>query len=242
MKPSAMFQRLWNWNVAATLTLIVLAWPGLWAIWMLPGRITPRPAPLAAPLISYSLSDPIDSQELWSPLLFSLPTPYGFSRTVQMEWLETRGIPVVPPPRTPQLEFRPESFPLPASELSAARVTSAILNSVPAYHALPEISGITRPDPVTGHDNVLLFSPSLNLKAIEFLLPENWRTQIPAHRRPWRVAASIEVASGGQVRYVMLTAPHESSEINNAILAVLRRGRAVETGQPTRGDVIIALP
>lgn len=242
MKPSAMFQRLWNRNVAATLTLIVLSWPGLWAVWMFPGRITPRPAPLQAPLIRYSLSDPIDSQELWSPLLFSLPTPYGFSRTVQMEWLETRGIPVVPPSRTPQLKFHPESFPLPASRLSAARVTSAILNTVPAYHALPEISGFTRSDPAGGLDDVVMFSPSVNLKAIEFRLPENWRTQIPSHRRPWRVAASIEVASGGQVRYVMLTAPHESSDLNNAILAVLRSGRAVETGQPTNGDVIIALP
>ncbi len=237
MTPRAMFQRLWNLNVAAVLLLIACAWPGLWWLWLASPRLHLRPAPMPGPTIRYLLAETGKDDGLWSPLLFSLPTPYGFSRTVQMEWLETRGVPIVALSRPPPMVLHPPHHPLPDAT-ALPDLALQVRNSLSPYRPpAPPVSTPTATDPEKP-----IWISDAQLAAARFALPENWHNALPPVPRPWSITAVIEMQPNGAVAHVFLVAPHERSDLNAAIISQLRQSRGATDGKPWHGTVTVTLP
>lgn len=232
-----MFQRLWNPNVATVLILIALAGPALWSVWLITPSFERPPGTAHTPTIRYILADTTRDDGLWSPLLFSLPTPYGFSRTIQMEALETRGIPAVPIPSPPLMEFDQA---LTAAvihrehALSESRLRAALL----PYRPTPEPPAIPPASPDAGP----VWRPHPTLANQGFAPPQAWIAQLPETPAPWSVTAVIDLDEKGRVRHVFLSEPHQDRALNAAIVNMLRQGRAQAGEQPVSGMVTIAWP
>ncbi len=237
MKTGAMFQRLWNPNVATVLVLIALAGPALWSVWMFKPRIERQPETVHTPRIRYILTDTAQDDGLWSPLLFSIPTPYGFSRTIQMAALETRGIPAVPIPPPPLMDFD-RGLTTAAAErddpLSESRLRAGLL----PYRPVPEKPA--RPPAASG--TVPLWRADAELTAHGFSPPDDWTARLPATPAPWSVTAVVEINQYGGVQNVFITEPHNDRELNAAVTKILRQGRIRANQHPKSGMITIAMP
>ncbi len=237
MKPSAMFQRLWNLNVATVLILIALAGPALWSVWLFVPRIERQPGSVHTPVVRYILADPDQDDGLWSPLLFSVPTPYGFSRTVQMAALETRGIPAVPIPSPPLMQFSQALTPATGERddaLSESRLRAVLLpyRPAPEQPATPPTVSATTP----------VWRADANLSIHGFSPPDDWTARLPATPAPWSVTAVVEIDENGHVRHVFITEPHTDPALNAAITKILRQGRVRANEHPVSGMITMALP
>ncbi len=233
-----MFQRLWNLNVATVLILIALAGPALWIVWL---RTPPRPEYPSGtphtPRIRYILIQDDKNDGLWSPLLFSIPTPYGFSRTVQMAALETRGIPAVPTPVPPRLAMSRTAL-QPDAGPRDALPESRIRHEVLTYH--PRLPPAGSPPPVPVDEP--FWRADAGLETRDFTLPADWISQLPSLPAPWSVRATLEIDRNGHVRHVFLTERHEQDTLNAAVVAILRQGRAAADDHAGYGMVIMVRP
>lgn len=238
MNSSAMFQRLWNPNVATVLVLIALSGPALWSVWLITPSIERHPGTAHTPTIRYILTDPEREDGLWSPLLFSLPTPYGFSRTVKMAALDTRGIPVAPIPAPPLLTFNQAFTGATIHRDKHALSEPCLRAALLPYRPAPELPAIPRTIP----DGGPVWRPHPMLAKQGFSPPENWIAQLPETPAPWSVAAVVHLDGKGRVRHVFLTEPHQDRELNAAIVNILRQGRAQADKYPVSGMVTIAWP
>ena len=239
MKPSNMFQRLWNINVATVLIFIALAGPALWSVWLrTPRQAEHRSASVHTPRIRYILvNQDNDHNGLWSPLLFSIPTPYGFSRTVQMSALETRGIPAVPTPDPPLLTMSGSALQANAGSRDALP-EARIRGELSTYNPSPPPAG----PPSPGLSDEPLWQADAGLKQRNFTLPADWASQLPELPAPWSVRAAIEIDRDGHVRHVFLSERHEQDELNAAVVALLRQGRAAADDRAGYGMVTVARP
>ncbi len=233
-----MFSRLWNLNVAAVLILIALAWPGMWFFWLRPPEAYSRPATVEAPVIRYVVFDKNANAALSSPLVFSLPSSYGFSSVLKMEWPGTRDAWTVAAPQLPFLEFRRENHPL-FDPVARGTDVAALISE----KNLPYLPEIPAPDPLASVSNGKPhWQADANLKKMDFKMPYGWRDHLPDAPGFWSVTATVEIDKTGHVRHVFLTDFHTDTVLNIAVVNQLRRGRAAASVCSYFGSVTVARP
>ncbi len=208
--------------------VLAAAWFGFWGLLLQPeDRKVSAAQPAKAPRVAF-LPDPAargggaphaDLRALWSPVLFSLPTPMGFSRAVDRgdsalrpPLLQAQSTPVllarpVPPPDAPLI-------PSPA-EVLAGRAAAELL--------VPETPVFARAAAGTGQTwQILLRNGSAGAV---------WQAQ-PLPTAPaagsagaWEAGAQLEVSREGVVQHVWLEAPTASSNLNAQLVHALLQWR-----------------
>lgn len=230
----------WNlrrlWLLALPLAAL---WFGFWGLLWQPESFTaPREAPRFTPHARYlpvraaaDGGEPAsDLRVMWSPVLFALPTPMGFSRApaagdghdrprVQRPNIEPLLMPPPPPPPPTAL------VPTPTLPAFNDGVHFRLDGATPVFAALPMAT---------------------NALAIEMLgaLAERRCLEQPLPPLPpdlaadsWTVMATLEVGREGRVQHVFLDPPSAVAEFNAQLTQALHRWRFAPAAAATQGPV-----
>ncbi len=234
-----------HWIYAVLLTI---GWHGVWWVWLQPAPPPPRATLAAAPQLSYLPSREVarvpgtavpDVRDFWSPAVFSLPTPAGFSGTALTNEVGARPPVNMAYTRLPMLERTavPETGVVVAAGIDALSLASETLTNL-SWPQLP----------------AAVFSPpaSTNVKmGIEILgglrgfeLERNDLPQDPAvfGAEAWDAMAIVEVSSKGRVLHVFLEDSPDIPAINTWIVRTLMGWRFEITGDTVQGRVRLTWP
>ncbi len=220
--PSWTLRRLW----LLTLPLAAL-WFGFWGLLWEPESFTaPREAPRFTPHARFlPVRAPADGGEpqsdlrvMWSPVLFALPTPMGFSRApaagdghdrprVQRPTIEPQLMP--PPPAALLTPVVPAPRPPEFNDGVHFRLDGA----TPAFAGLPA---------ATNALTVEVLGALADLRCLATPLPP-----LPPDLAAdsWTIAATLEVGREGRVLHVFLDPPSASAEFNAQLTQALFRWR-----------------
>ncbi|TAN36319.1 MAG: hypothetical protein EPN23_08730 [Verrucomicrobia bacterium] len=171
-----------------------------------------------------------DLRVMWSPVLFALPTPMGFSRTPSTG--ESRDHPRVQ---------RPGAEPLLMSEPCAA--TNVAVVSAPPLPAfadgvrfrLDDVRSVFADLPViTNALTVELVGDLATIHTLEKTLPA-----LPAELADdsWTVIAYVDVGQAGEVRHVFLDPPSSVNDFNAQLLQALYRWRFTPAAADLHGAI-----
>lgn len=234
---------LWMTVLACALIFQAVWWIGL----------TPRPAESPAPdpapprvslwrlpLLDGDEHDPAeDPISLWSPVLFALPSPVGFSRPLMMASSGLRP-PVQPPLDASMLLDRPSFV---RSDDPAVILDAPFPESHPR-HRDPGLRPPGRdgfPRPVGPRDPVLrvFFSGGLNENDFEERsLPVD---AMEPGTSPWEIEAFLSVDEHGNVNRVILEKRAEDEQINRSITRALYAWRMDSEKAPASGRLRLYL-
>ncbi|MFH0880286.1 MAG: hypothetical protein V2A34_11285 [Lentisphaerota bacterium] len=213
------------WGMAL---ILALGWHSVWWVWL--GAAPPAPKLLIpqTPSVTYTpfhvkSSDGealhADVRVLWSPALFSLSTPVGFSRVMLEDQIGIR--PSIQPPSGASnlLERLALSGSNPVARLagSVGEEAAAWMADLPSLHD-PEDRTVNE-TPFQEQRFWVEFSGGLkgaNFKRLNF--PRN-NPQI--NRMPWEIRAYLEFNGMGVARHVLLDQPTMSKKLNQYILREL---------------------
>jgi len=224
--------------------LLALVWHGAWAVWLSVANPLPPAARPPAPTVSYITpgAEPARAEvrQLWSPVLFALSSPAGFSRAV------LDGEAAIRPPLNP---------PSASSNLLEHLLPLAPAAALPAGRSLRDdaaqrLAGFPDSPPPPS-----LFPPTtaseLNPVQVEFTgglagaefarldLPDNPRAR---DATAWEARLWLEFDPAGGVRHVFLDPPTESAQLNLYLLHLAQNWRLRNPGGPRGGWVILRNP
>ena len=228
--------------------LLALGWHGVPWVWLQPAP-PPMRAPLAAvPQVSYlptydapRVPGPSlpDVREVWSPAVFSLPTPAGFSGAALTNEIGAR------PPVN--LAYRPPAM----LERTVVAETTAV---VAAGATLSSLAGGTLTNLNWPRSEVPAFGPaavSSGRIGIEILGElrgyELERSDVPDDpavfgQAAWDAMAMVEVNSKGRVLHVFLEDSPGMAAVNTWIVRTLMGWRFEVTGDTVQGRVRLTWP
>jgi hypothetical protein len=231
------------WLVAG---MIATSWFGAWALLLSPA--SPRPARGVAlvPRVVYlpSMSDAAaptgvtaEVRMLWSPVLFSLPTPLGFSRDALTNEMRMR------PPLGPYAGF--------TNFLERAARTAPVIEPPPRVN-LPEMAAnalraVVASEPLTPAFDLTAVSTSalFEIVLLDGLAGRKFaETRLPVRpwvggAKPWEAVAYLELDEAGRVVHVFLESPSPSDALNARLAQVLRAWRLAEPGSASSGRVLL---
>lgn len=222
---------------------LALGWHVLWAVALAPApELLSRPPVrvpqlLFAPAVEPSDEDQTDPRAIWSPTLFSLPTPMGFSRSAFDRRAGAR------PPDVPTLaaSYVIERLPAgPAAPLFDRAAPLAEQVSGRLFEVGPPPLGPAAFSPPT---NVAL--PGVQVEFAGELAGRQWASwmlpDMPAalRRRPWEVTAAVESDDGVRLTHVFLEVPTAFPEVNQLVEGALRRARLAAGTPVSSGRVVI---
>jgi len=238
-EPAALVPAGWRQLWAAVLAL---AWFGGWGLLLQPAgspapatRVAkaPRVTYLPAPAVQGDGATRADLRVLWSPVLFSLPTPMGFSRSAASNEATLRP-PLQQALSTPVLLARP--VPPPAAPLIPPPVAN-LAGPAPAAPAVPAAPVFTAPPPATSAAWQVLLRGGLADAA--------WQAQplppAPADGTAADVeaGAQLEFSREGWAQHVWLDAPTASSNVNAQLVRALLQWRCAPAAAPRSGAVVL---
>jgi hypothetical protein len=224
------------WLLALPLSAL---WFGFWGLlWQPETFIAPRENPLFTPHARFlPARAPADGGEpqsdlrvMWSPVLFALPTPMGFSRApaagdghdrprVQRPTLEPQLMPpppvaklaaVVPVPRLPALNDGANFY---------------LDGAAPVFAALPG---------VTPTLSVEVLGALAGLRCLDQPLPP---LPVELAAESWTVVATLELGRAGRVQHVFLDPPSASAAFNAQLLQAFFRWRFAPSAAAVQGLV-----
>ena len=168
----------------------------------------------------------------WSPVLFSLPSPLGFSRELMDEKLKTRltfaqperaetFLPIDPSARAARSSFQPAALMLTAGNATAPSPPATIFSPI-----------TTKPDAPRVH-----VAPALKerLEGGVVLPPTLNRVADPI----WEVRAEVRVSQQGIIEHVFLEQPLETPALNQAVIQLLHGLRFRSGEHPVEGYIEI---
>ena len=182
-------------------------------------------------------TDPLNKLNIWSPLLFSLPSEMGFSHDYLEQKLQTH-LTLPPPEKTnyflhlsPQQIFatfiytgkkrlltHPETTPLP----------------------LPADPSLTPPPPSTKKAPRIRLSQTLKPRLdLPQTLPPLLNQPTP---NPWEAHATIKISAYGRVEQIFLRKPIEDPQLNKAVLLWLYNLHFKPADQPETGTLELFSP
>lgn len=211
-----------TWMSAAVITAV---WHAVWWMGLSPRTHHTAIAPPPVPRLSYvpviaAHSGTIsgDVRALWSPVLFSLPTAVGFSRTVLNQ---SAGIgPPVETPLPPEVLMER----VPASGAGAMHPRS-MHDPVAVLRRMPEVRDhLTVPELTSGNRSPLqVYALGTDAE----LLPED--LPLPARKdlgvEPWETEVELVVAEEGWITRVLLMSPPADPAVAQAVSRALYRWR-----------------
>jgi len=230
----------WNlrrlWLLALPLAAV---WFGFWGLlWQPESFIAPREAPRFTPHARYlpvraaaDGGEPAsDLRVMWSPVLFALPTPMGFSRApaagdghdrprVQRPNIEPQLMP--PPPAAPLTALVPTPK-LPAFN-DGARFR--LDDDTPVFAVLPAATPALAVEVLGG----LAGRPCLE-QPLPALPPD-------LAADSWTVAATLEVGREGRVQHVFLDPPSTVAEFNAQLTQAFLHWRFAPSAAAAQGSV-----
>ena len=172
---------------------------------------------------------------MWSPVLFSLPTPMGFSRSVvsgdavlRPPLQRTQSAPVLLPRPAPA--DNTPMIPAPADVFArrAADAPPLVIIEPPAFAGVLAATGRTWQVVLSGG-----------------LVEARWQAQ-PLPKAPagdggdlWEAGAQIEFNRAGVVQHVWLETPTASSNLNAQLVRALLEWRCAPAAAPRAGSVIV---
>ncbi|MCX6998469.1 MAG: hypothetical protein NTV49_15645 [Kiritimatiellaeota bacterium] len=224
--------------------LLAAGWFGFWALALQPEIVkVPARQPVKAPRVCY-LPGPeargekaanADLRAMWSPVLFSLPTPMGFSRSVESGDAALRP-PLQQTQSAPVLLARPATadntplVPSPTGVLArrAAGEPLLVIKEPPVFAGVAAATGPTW-QVVTGGGRAAA----------------RWQAQ-PLPKTPadggeslWEAGAQVEVSREGVVQHVWLETPTASSNLNVQLVHALLQWRCAPAAAPRTGNVLV---
>lgn len=171
-----------------------------------------------------------DLRVMWSPVLFALPTPMGFSRASAAG--EGRDHPRIQRPVIEPLLLQPAPVvtglpivPVPTRPAFLDGVNFRLNGAAPVFPALPASTNALAFEFLDGLANV---------RALETPLPA-----MPAElgADAWSIVAHLEVGREGGVRDVFLEVPTSSPEFNAAVAQVLYHWRFAPASTAVSGVI-----
>jgi hypothetical protein len=232
--PPWSLRRLWLLTVPLS-----AGWFAFWGLLWQPETFTaPRETPAFTPHARFlPVRAPADGGEpqsdlrvMWSPVLFALPTPMGFSRApaagdghdrprVQRPNLEPLLMPPAPAAQRAALVPAPR---LPALHDGA---TFRLDGAAPVFAGLPATTNAMTVEVLGGLAGLRCLEQSLPLMPPE-LTAESWT-----------VTALIEVGRAGSVRHVFLDPPSASAAFNAQLTQAFLRWRFAPAAADVQGVV-----
>ena len=213
-------------------------WFGFWGLLWQPQTFTlpselPRFTPHARFLPARTLADGGEPQSdlrvMWSPVLFALPTPMGFSRAPAAGDGHDR-------PRVQRPNLEPQLMPPPTASLKSVVPASKfpgfndganfrLDGAEPVFAAMPAATNSLTTEILGG----LRDTPCLE-KPLPALPPELISDS-------WAVAATLEVGREGRVQHVFLDPPSASAAFNVQLTQAFFRWRFAPSSAAAQGVV-----
>jgi hypothetical protein len=220
--------------------ILALAWHAAWMMGLGLARETPPSPPPSVPVLRF-VRAPADAEQtasdprlLWSPALFSLPSPWGFSRPVMDGRIGAR----------PSVGARKESpFFLLEGPAIAKRMAvghdwrieedlAANLFRVP----IPPLAGpVFRVPDKAPPPRVELMPEWTGSVFAAMPLPEDWEK---AGDRAWEITAFIQVDDSDRVAHVFLEGPSAFPDLNRAVERALRNWKLAPGSLARHGRVV----
>ncbi len=235
-----------GWSLAVALAV---AWHVFWGVWF---QASPAPEPARAPAVPEVSYLPIpdglasgetisaDVRALASPVLFSLPTPMGFSRSAL-----TNEIGSLPPLAVPgdTVAFLERSAPTDERIVQMGDSLEELMRESGARFPLrvPEVSALAESSAgATGETIQIEFLGGLAGRRFQRMdLPDDPRVRGDA---AWEAGAFVEVDAEGRVRHVLLEKPSASAKLNGMLVRALLGWRLEKPGTPHSGRVVFRYP
>ena len=241
--PPPPVERPRRWRPAASWMLgliLALAWHAAWMLGLGLAREPPPSPPPSAPILRF-VQPPSDAEKtasdprlLWSPALFSLPSPWGFSRPIVDGRIGARpsvGVRDTPPffllegPAMAERmavghDWRIEEdvaanlFRVPIPPLAGPVFHATDKAPPPRVELMPEWTG-----------SVFSAMP----------LPEGWEK---AGDRAWEITAFIQVDDSDRVAHVFLEVPSAFPDLNRGIERALRSWKLAPGSLARSGRVV----
>lgn len=211
----------WIWTMAVAWAV---GWHAIWLVTVPPARAIPAGAPRRTPRLTWlrtaGTCAPIDSgEEVGSPVVFALPTRWGFSSRVAAQ------VTAVPPPLSPLptwdlLATRSRRPPSPADrrEPPLSAWAERRLSLCPtAWQGEPAF-----PHGVAGPSKGLDVSWFGDLAASDFVRAE-FPTSGLVRSLPWEARVYVEVNEAGCVSRALLEKPTEDPSLDETLVRAVRR-------------------
>jgi hypothetical protein len=225
-----------------------MAWHGFWGFWLKAGVACPSAAVPAVSEMSYApvqiggATDgvpPADLRVLWSPVLFALPTPMGFSRTALTNDVGARP-PLTPPGDT--AVFLDRAAPTQARVAQMGQNMEELVfqssTSLPLRVSEEPVFG-DKPAP-TGETIQIEFAGDLAGRTFSrFGLPEDPRVR---GENAWEAGAYVEIGPDGRVRHVLLEEPSPSAKLNAMLVRAILGWQMDGPGGAVGGRVTLRHP
>ena len=222
---------------------LAIGWFGFWGLVLRPEPVreterTPPPAPRVTYLPGTEglggRSAQADLRALWSPVLFALPTPMGFSRGATNSDVAWR-----PPLQQTQSEPVLLTRPPPAPAALMAVTPGLLARRAAAPPAL-----------VPAEPPVFAGAPAATGRVWQVVLGDGlagirWQQQ-PLPEAPaedgeslWEAGAQLEISREGVVQHVWLDTPTASAQVNDLLLHALLGWRSVPEAKARSGRVVL---
>jgi len=220
--------------------LVAVLWHAFWIVGFRgrsqPARPTIRPLPSLRLAAVPAEADGVaaDPRVVWSPVMFSLPTPFGFSRPILETRMDVRPVSGLLEAEPRLLERPPE-----ASAMSAGRDPQLedILMAYLFRVSLPPLEAqVFQAGSLPASSKVELMPEWSGAVFTAMPLPENWET---AGDHPWELTAHLEVDESGRVGHVFLVHPCEYPKINLSVERALRNWQMAPGSAARSGRVLI---
>jgi hypothetical protein len=231
-------------NVALSMAAVLGLWLAPWLAWR-PAIATGtrRTVPRPPPAVQYVRQTPGSEGLTWaSPMLFSLPSQFGFSGAAREG---ARGGPtfVKPPgvgpgflPRAAEDGVHRADVVCEGLAAGPGDVAASVLGSLAAA------AGPTFPAP-TGRVAAVEVEVAPALAARGFQMPGDAAWGAYAEANPWAVVSAwVVVDAQGRVQHVFLDAGTGKPAADQAAVRVLRQARAERAAQAVAGRVRILMP
>jgi len=221
-----------------------LGWHGIWWIWVGPEPVQARIVMPDVPQVTYmpfteeeatGLADGKSIHTVWSPALFSLPTPVGFSRSVLTNAIGIRPPLAVPVGETRYLERKREGArPV---EIGVVDLDSSV------SRALTNIVFVERREPVFGLPPVTGVTVTVQLDAglegVRFSTMSVPVVPSDCAGRSWQAEAVIEADAQGRVRHAFLDSRSPCEAFNTSLVQTMRHWRVENPEGPVAGRVTV---
>ena len=199
-----------------------------------------RVAPLASPETRYT--EPNASQEatndmvriVESPIIFSLPSQMGFSRSLSENDVQTRKTFMQPPIRSEQF-LKTSVYTQRASD--HLHPEELMISAAPREPFLPA-PAVAEAAPYSSSRRVMMSSGLQDRLVGGIVMPAGLNKTVD---KPWTVHASINISDQGAVEHVMLDQPLEPASLNREILHLLYNLR-FKPGKAVDGSIDIYSP
>lgn len=239
--PSATPRRFWVWAV-----LLAASWHALWWVWLSPRWCAARPHGLPAVRMTYLAErgelaedgqEQRNSRRLWSPVLFALPTPVGFSQAVLEKDFALRPPLEAPGGSAMYLEYTPApSAPLEGLVPGLPDLVQKTLQTYPGQSPARSVFTRDRQSRSTAPLTVEFGAGLADVEPLEFATPKWGR--LPGGKA-WEATAVLMVDKYGMVQHTLLESSSTSDRLDRDLVRFLKKLRFGPMKEDRAGHVTI---